>query len=149
MSSYPATGQQDSLVCAFEEGPQRKASRRGQRALTQEERIVLAVRALDREVNNGGYHQFFCNSSRMFAPQIVQSLERIGCRRTAKITQRAIDALQVSPVTVARIDAIMQETNEERDQELDRCGQLFYKTAQGIPKGLYAFVKANRSRIRL
>ena len=147
--SYPATGQQDSLVRAFEEGLQRKASRRGQRALTQEERIVLAVRALDREVNNGGYHQFFCNSSRMFAPQIVQSLERIGCRRTAKITQRAIDALQVSPVIVAGIDAIMQETNEERDQELHRCDQLFYKTAQGIPKGLYAFVKANRSRIRL
>jgi Domain of unknown function (DUF4375) len=147
--SYPATGQQDSLVRAFEEGLQRKASRRGQRALKQEERIVLAVRALDREVNNGGYQQFFCNSSRMFAPQIVQSLERIGCRRTAKITQRAIAALQVSPVTVARIDAIMQETNEERDQELDRCDQLFYKTALGIPKGLYAFVKANRSRIRL
>ena len=147
--SYPVTGHQVFLVRAFEEGLQRKASRRGQRALTQEERIVLAVRALDREVNNGGYHQFFCNSSRMFAPQIVQSLARIGCRRTAKITQRALYALQVSPVSVARIDAIMRETNEERDQELDRCDQLFYKTPQGIPKGLSAFIKANRGRIRL
>jgi len=147
--SYPVTGQHDALVRAFEEGLQRKASRRGERALTQEERIVLAVRALDREVNNGGYHQFFCNSSQKFAPQIVQSLAHIGCRRAAKITQRAIDALKVSPVTVARIEAIMQETNEERDQALDRCDQLFYKTPQGIPKVLYAFIKANRSRIRL
>ena len=147
--SYPPTGQQDSLVRAFEEGLQRKVSRRGQRALTREERIVLAVRALDREVNNGGYHQFFCNSSRTFAPQIVQSLTRIGCRKAAKITQKAIDALQVSPVTVARIDAVMQATNEERDQELDRCDQLFYKTPQSIPKSLYAFIKANRGRIRL
>jgi hypothetical protein len=57
-------------------------------------------------------------------------------------------ALQVSPVTVARIEAVMQETNEERDQELDRCDRLFYKTPQGIPKSLYAFIKAN-SRIRL
>lgn len=146
---YPATGQHDSLLRAFEEGLQRKASQRGERALTQEERIVLAVRALDREVNNGGYHQFFCNSSRNFTPQIVQSLAHIGCRRTAKITQRAIDALHVSPVTVARIEAIMQDANEERDQELDRCDQLFYKTPQGIPKGLYAFIKANRGRIRL
>jgi Domain of unknown function (DUF4375) len=147
--SYPATGQRDSLVRAFEEGLQRKASRKGKRALTQEERVVLAVRALDREVNNGGYHQFFCNSSRRFASQIVQSLARIGCRRTAKITQRAIDVLHVSPVTVARIEAIMQDTNEERDQELDRCDQLFYKNPQAIPKGLYAFIKANRRRIRL
>jgi Domain of unknown function (DUF4375) len=93
--------------------------------------------------------QFFCNSSRKLAPQIVQSLARIGCRRIAKITQRAIDALQVSPVTVARIEAVMQETNEEREQELDRCDRLFYKTPQGIPKSLYAFIKANRGCIRL
>jgi len=147
--SYPASGQHDSLVRAFEEGLQRKILRRGERALTQEERIVWAVRALDREVNNGGYHQFFCNSSRKFAPKIVRSLARIGCRRAAKITQRAIDALQVSPVTVARIEAIMQQTNEKRDQKLDRCDQVFYKTPQSIPKGLYAFIKANRRRIRL
>lgn len=147
--SYPATGQHDSLVRAFEEGLRRKVSRRGERSLTQEERIVLAVRALDREVNNGGYHQFFCNSSRKFAPQIVQSLVRIGCQRTAKITQLAIDALRVSPVTVARIGAVMQETNEMRDQELDRCDQRFYENPQGIPKSLYAFIKANRGRIRL
>ena len=43
----------------------------------------------------------------------------------------------------------MQETNEERDQELDRCDQLSYKIPQGIPRGLYAFIEANRGRIRL
>lgn len=58
--------------------------------------------------------------------------------RTAEITQKAIKALHVSPVTVARIEAIMQGTNEERDQELDRCDQLFYKTSQGIPNPLYS-----------
>jgi uncharacterized protein DUF4375 len=147
--SYPATGQHDSLVCAFEEGIQRKASRTGERTLTQEERIVLAVRALDREVNNNGYHQFFCNSSRKFAPRIVRSLARIGCRRAAKITQRAIDALRASPLSVAGIEAVMRKTNEERDQELDRCDQLFYKTPQGLSKGLYAFIKANKGRMRL
>ena len=78
---YPATRQQDALVRAFESGLQRKALQTGDRSLTQEERIVLAVRALDREVNNGGYHQFFCNSSRKFAPKIVESLVRIGCRK--------------------------------------------------------------------
>ena len=147
--SYPATGQHDSIVRAFEEGLQQKAARSGERSLSQQERIVLAVRALDREVNNGGYHQFFCNTSRKFAPYIVRSLERIGSRRAAKITQRAIDALRVSPLTVTSIEAVMRKTNEERDQELDRCDQLFYKTPQGISKGLYAFIKANKGRMRL
>jgi len=146
---YPAREQRDSLVRAFEEGLQRKVSRSGEGALNKEERTVLAVRALDREINNGGYDQFFRNSSRKFAPQIVESLTRIGCRRTAKITQRAIKALHSGRVTVSRIEAAMRQQNEERDRELERCDQSFYRTPQGIPARLYAFIKANSVRIRL
>jgi hypothetical protein len=146
---YPARGQHDLLVRAFEEGLQGKVPRTSKRALSKEERTVLAVRALDREVSNGGYDQFFRNSSKKFAPEIVQSLTRIGCRRTAKITQRAINALHSSPLTVARIEAAMRKTNEERDRELERCDELFYRTPQGIPSRLYAFIKANSRRIRL
>jgi hypothetical protein len=146
---YPAREQRDSLVRAFEEGLQRKVSRSGEGALSKEERTVLAVRALDREINNGGYDQFFRNSSKKFAPQIVESLIRIGCRRTAKITQRAIKALHSGRVTVSRIEAAMRQRNEERDRELERCDQSFYRTPQGIPTRLYAFIKANSVRIRL
>lgn len=145
--SYPATRQYDALVRAFREGIQQKAARKGERSLSYEERVVLAVEALEQEVNNGGYDQFFCNSSRTFAPMIVDSLVRIGCKRTAKITQRALHSLHFSTLTVARIEAAMAKASEERDQELDRCDQLFYKTPQGIPKRLYAFIKVNRSRI--
>jgi hypothetical protein len=145
---YPAKGQIDSLVRAFEEGIQRKSSRRSQR-LTGEERVVLAVRGLEREVNNGGYDQFFRNSSRNSAPIIVQSLTRIGCIRTTSITQRAIDALRVSTLTESRIAGVMRQKNEERDRELEECDQAFYRTPQGIAKRLHAFIKANRSHIRL
>jgi|GEM_PF-6652042 len=89
------------------------------------------------------------NSSKRFAPEIVQSLSRIGCRRTAKITQRAISALRAAPLTVARVEAAMRKTNEGRDRELERCDEWFYRTPQGIPRHLYAFIKANDERIRL
>jgi hypothetical protein len=145
---YPAKGQIDCLVRAFEEGIQCKSSQRSQR-LTEEERVVLAVRGLEREVNNGGYDQFFRNASRKFVPIIVQSLERIGCIRTANITQRAIKALRVSALTASRIAGVMQRKNEERDRELEECDQVFYRTPQGIAKRLHAFIKANRRHIRL
>ena len=64
----------DSILCAFEWGIQAKSKPEGEDALTDEERLVLAVMALTREVNNGGYHQFFVNSSSRFAPTIVDSL---------------------------------------------------------------------------
>jgi hypothetical protein len=89
----------DSLVLAFEQAILRKVEQCESSPLTDEERVVLAVEALEREVNNGGYEQFFTNSSREFTATIVESLQRIGCRKTAGITRRAIKALGISDLT--------------------------------------------------
>lgn len=48
----------DSLVLAFEEAIDQKAAREGEHKLTDVERTILAIEALEREVNNGGYGQF-------------------------------------------------------------------------------------------
>ena len=45
-----------SLLFAFEEGIQNKEKQQG--TITKEEQTVLAVMALQREVNNGGHWQF-------------------------------------------------------------------------------------------
>ena len=45
----------DSLVLAFEQALDQRVEHVGQEGLTEEERIVLAIEALEREVNNGGY----------------------------------------------------------------------------------------------
>jgi uncharacterized protein DUF4375 len=50
--------------------------------LTDEENLVLGVMALDREVTNGGYYQFFLNSSRWFVAVILDYLRRIECTAT-------------------------------------------------------------------
>jgi hypothetical protein len=92
----------DSLVVAFEEAMRQKAARLGMKNLTEEERIILAVEAIEREVNNGGYDQFFVNAPE-FAPAIVKSLRRIDCPKTATITQRALDSLGLRHLTVEGI----------------------------------------------
>src|SRR5262245_14622428 len=81
----------DSLVCAFEQAIQGKPDE----SISTEERYVLAVEALEREVNNGGYSQFFGNSSHEFAPMIVTAMRAIGCPKTADITRDAIAVLGV------------------------------------------------------
>ena len=74
----------DSLVLAFEEAIQKKAE---SSPISKEERYVLAVEALEREVNNGGYDQFFLNSSHDFMDVIKEALVAIGCPKTAAITR--------------------------------------------------------------
>lgn len=132
------------ILFAIEQAIQQK----GPRDVTGIERTVLSVLALSREVGNGGFDQFFFNSSRRFAPAIVSDLVRIGCIELADITQRALDALQLPELSVASIEAAMQTENEERTRALNRCDIAFYGTG-GAYEQLLAYVKAHKDGIRL
>jgi hypothetical protein len=116
----------DSLLHAFETGIQAKGEN-----VTEEEILVLAVMALNREVNNGGYSQFFVNSSRRYAPIIADCLRRIGCTATLEITARALAA-----------------TGGERDSILQECDQEYYKLCEITPN-LFCFVEQHQDRIQL
>lgn len=138
----------DSLVLAFEQAIGQKAERKGAQSLTHEERIVLAVEAMEREVNNGGYDQFFVNSSREYAPIIVGALQRIGCKKTAKITQKAIEALRISDLRSDAIEAVICVRDDEgRSDKLRDCDDSYYKSTEPIAERLFAFIKANIASI--
>jgi hypothetical protein len=71
-------------------------------------------------VNNGGYHQFFANSSGKFAATAVSALQRIVCKKTAHITQRAIKTLGISDVTAEAIDNAIAAEEQKRLAKLNR-----------------------------
>ena len=137
----------DSLVLAFEQAMDQKAARIGQQKLAAEERVILAIEALEREVNNGGYGQFFVNSSREYSPIVVDALHRIGCPKTAEITQKALRIVQEAPMSDEEIENGTWEDNEERQDALGECDSLYFKGPENIEESLFAFIKANRARI--
>lgn len=136
----------DSLVLAFEQAMDQKAARVGMNKLTDEERVILAIEALEREVNNGGYGQFFVNTPE-FAPIIVDALRRIGCPKVAEITDRAVKVVQNVPMTGEEIENGAWEDNEERDDALGECDALYFEGPENIEGSLFAFIKANRAKI--
>jgi hypothetical protein len=138
----------DSLVLAFEQAMDQKAAREGDLQLTKEERTILAIEALEREVNNGGYGQFFVNSSREYTPIIVESLRRIGCPRTAEITQRAVDIVKQIPITKEERENGTWMDNDDRSDVLCECDNLYFERPENIEESLFAFIKANRSKIK-
>ncbi|MFZ1087617.1 MAG: DUF4375 domain-containing protein, partial [Terracidiphilus sp.] len=89
----------DSLLLALEEALNQKAEEVGELDLSDEERIILAVVALEREVNNGGFGQFFANASGQYTAIIVDALLAIGCVETANVTSGAINALGIADFT--------------------------------------------------
>jgi hypothetical protein len=133
----------DSLLHALEQAIQLRQKQIPDVAATPEERTLLAILALQREVNNGGYHQFFANSSCKYALTIVPALESIGCDTTAALTQNAIDALNLHPLTLKAIEDSILQPNSERDQALDALDKQFYKIFEIEPK-LFTFVESSR-----
>lgn len=143
------THRTDSLVLAFEQAIDKKAARLGEGQLSAEELTVLAVEALEREVNNGGFHQFFVNSSVSHAAIMVDALTRIGCPRVAAITADAIAALRLPRLSVKEIEAAIRNDDDGRDEVLRACDQRFFEYPEPIADRLFAFIKANQSTIRL
>jgi hypothetical protein len=117
----------DSLLRALEQAIQLRQSRMPDMVTTPEEHTLLAIMALQREVNNGGYHQFFVNSSRQYALTIVPALDSVGWDTTAALTQEAIDALGLDPQTLKAIEDSIREPNAERDQALDAFASPYFK----------------------
>jgi len=138
----------DTLLATVEQAIAQKAERKGDRSLSDEERVVLAVEALQREVNNGGYDQFFVNSSREYAPMIVDALARIDCPKTSEVTRNALDALGLDEFDEESIEAAMDAESEERDEEFARCDDAYYESGEDIDAALFAFVKSKRLLIK-
>jgi hypothetical protein len=145
-----ATHRIDSLVLAIESALDRKAVDRGAAALSPEERVVLAVEALEREVNNGGYDQFFLNSSRAYAGDLERALRAIGCPEQADIARRAVEALKIKgAVTAESVEAAHAAAGDDLSDVLGSLDDEYYSSDEPIADRLFAFVKANRAAIKL
>jgi hypothetical protein len=139
------TYREDSIILAIEQALQQKAPA----DLTQPERVVLAVEALEREVNNGGYNQFFLNEPG-HAHDIVGALEQIGCPETARITRDATAVLELRPEwTVEQIQAAAADMPDDADERLAGLDDEFFAYPDPIEDRLLAFMRANAAEIHL
>jgi Domain of unknown function (DUF4375) len=56
------------------------------------QKVFSAIWEVESEVNNGGFAQYFLNSSAESASFLVEALETVGAPKTAAICKRAIEA---------------------------------------------------------
>ena len=68
---------------------------------------------LEREINNGWFDQYFCNSGKDNAYETIASLNSIGAKKTADILQRAISL-------VLQLIEKAEEVSEEVWNDLDK-----------------------------
>ena len=139
----------DSIALAFEEAINRKAERLGNGHLTTPERVVLAVEALEREVNSDGYIGLFTYYSQ-HVPGLVSALTAIGADAVAELTRSAIASLGIDgPVTPEAVEAAAYDEDDDRDERLDAFDQAYYETAGELAGPLLGYIAAHRDQIVL
>ena len=112
----------------------------------------MAVMALLREVNNGGFDQFFRNSSKRWAFFVKDALIHIGRKDAAKIAGRAVRALGVPDSAVALapglgesfeiLDQKMRTPSARRDEIFQECDVAFCN--RFFPSRAWALESARR-----
>ncbi len=136
----------DSIVLAFEAALDEKEDP------SDAERVILAVEAIEREVGNGGFSQFFINSSLRMAPYIVDAFKSIGCPQTAALCEQAVSLLGVSDLHDE--DAVEEagyaiDDDEGIAEQFNALDDNYYEGAEEPLAGkLFEFIKVHRDEIR-
>jgi hypothetical protein len=100
------------------------------------------------EVNDGGLHQFFFNSSGGYLPEVRMGLRMMGATQTLGIFDRAIGLL--GRPELPRDDAerrdIVLKLSPDAEAGLDELTDEFYNSSEDLSGLGQAFVASNRDQ---
>lgn len=95
------------------------------------------IEELEVEVNNGGFSQYFLNSSGQNCFATLKALKKHGKPNTAKLLESAIDLINLNHLSEKeliekiRTREIKELDNERINAELEKLNELFYKYPDG------------------
>lgn len=123
--------------------------------LNSSQRALVIVENLEREINNGGFHQFYWNSSGDFAHETVKVLYEIGANKTAEIVKKANSEFPNGIVPTDRDERgeILYSISEESKSRWNELDFKFYgpnentgeMEIENLSSLLIEFIKSNKS----
>ena len=115
--------------------------------LTKSQKQFYYNREFEREVNNGGFAQYFFNSSGDFVHQTIHSLRAIGADTTANILQEAIDQFPDKNVPQDRTERykILEQIQDTAKPIWDEIEKRFFEYPDDLNILNLDFVKQNKN----
>lgn len=114
--------------------------------LTEPQKLFYFNQNLEREINNGGFNQFFCNTSGENAHETILSLKAIGADKTSDILQKAIDQFpnKIVPKNRDERTEIVEQIEETANEVWDNLDQKFYEYEDDLNTLNIEYVKKNK-----
>ena len=125
--------------------------RRNFESLNKYEKTVLFIEMLEGEVNNGGFDQYFFNSSGEYAHETLDALERIKATKTADILNEAIRSFPLLPVpkcTGTRRE-LLEDLPESVSGKWEDLDDEFYEHSESLEGLIIDYVKRNKENFDL
>jgi hypothetical protein len=127
---------------------------RGFEDLSEEEKVVFCVDKLEREINNGGFDQFFLNSSEMFNPSVkftlktLASLKKIDANYTYSLLEAAIKIVN-DPNPIGRKEYEDDDYTDIQIEKLNDLDEKFYEYEDNLLELQINYLKNNEEKFKL
>ena len=118
--------------------------------LTQPQKNFFFNQNLEREINNGGFNQYFYNSSGDYAQETLTSLQAIGANKTADILRQAIDQFPSSTVPKDRQERqnLLEQIEANANEVWEQLDQMFYVYEDNLNELNLQYVKQHRNSFK-
>lgn len=115
--------------------------------LSPAEKVFFLVQELEMEVNNGGFSQYFFNSSGRFCLDAPAALREIGAAYTAQLVEQALGLfgadLPHDPDALA--EALDERITDEIDEQLNELDNDFYEYKDDLGGLTYNYIMAHKN----
>lgn len=117
----------------------------GYDALSHAEQIALCVEGLEREVNNGGFENYFASSAGDHARDCVDALDEVGGHGAAELLRKALAIFGVAGPDPDREERALQleGLGERVPAKLEPLDDTFFDYADDLAELTRAFVRDN------
>lgn len=118
-------------------------------ALTEPERVFRAIWELEADVNNGGFGQYFYNSSGDSAFHAAASLRAIGAEETARLVERANSVFPSGkpPRDRGEREALLDSMTPDQDALLENSSTEFFEYPDNLLELLYEYVSQHVEQV--
>jgi hypothetical protein len=130
------------ILIALSESLQTKFGKQDFASQSLPQKVFSALWDVESEVNNGGFSQYFVNSSAESAHFVADALRMIGAPKTADICQRAIAAAFPAglPKSEEAIRSAAADFSDEVLEKLEPLDQEFFSYPHNLTDLLFAYV---------
>jgi hypothetical protein len=114
-------------------------------ALSHPQKVFYFNQELEREVNNGGFWQYFRNTSGNFANETIKTLKDIDANKTSKILESAIELFPDKKVPADRDlrNKLIDDIEADAKEKWNELDQQFFKYEDDLNKLNIEFIKKN------